>query len=90
MDRTAFETRLRTDGFGDIVARDMDPDRFNPEHTHDFDACGLITAGEFTLTCGGAARTYRAGEVFEMAAGTPHSERCGAAGASYVVGRRHR
>jgi len=90
MDRETFEAELRAAGYGDIVARDMEAGKFNAEHSHEFDARGLITAGQFTLTCGGAARTYRSGEVFDMAAGTPHIEQCGPAGASYVVGRRYK
>jgi quercetin dioxygenase-like cupin family protein len=90
MDRGTFEAELKAAGYSDVVARDMEAGRFNPEHSHEFDARGLITAGEFTLTCGGAPRIYRPGEVFEMAAGTPHTELCGSAGASYVVGRRFR
>jgi quercetin dioxygenase-like cupin family protein len=88
MDRDTFESELRAAGYTDIVARDMEAGKFNPEHTHEFDARGLITAGEFVLTCGGQPRTYRSGDVFDMAAGTPHTEQCGPAGASYIAGRR--
>jgi quercetin dioxygenase-like cupin family protein len=90
MDRDTFEAELRAAGYADIVARDMEAGKFNAEHTHEFDARGLITAGEFTLTCGSQPRTLRSGDVFEMAAGTPHVELCGPTGASYVVGRRYK
>jgi hypothetical protein len=42
-----------------------------------------------TLASDGASRTYRAGEVFEMAAGCEHSERYGPEGARTLVGRKH-
>jgi len=90
MDQTSFEAELHAAGYTDIVARDMEAGRFNAEHTHEFDARGLITGGEFTLTCAGEPRVLHAGDVFEMAAGTPHTELCGAGGASYVVGRRYK
>jgi len=90
MDQSKFEAELRAAGYTDIVARDMEAGKYNAEHSHEFDARGLITAGEFVLTCGGAPRTLRSGDVFDMAAGTPHTEQCGPAGASYVVGRRYK
>jgi hypothetical protein len=42
-----------------------------------------------TLTSQGQSRTYRAGEIFEMAAGCEHSERHGPEGTKCLVGRRH-
>jgi quercetin dioxygenase-like cupin family protein len=48
----------------------------------------LVLDGDVTLTTGGESRTYRPGEVFEMAAGCEHSERHGPQGTKYLVGRR--
>lgn len=89
MDHAQFEAKLRADGFTDIVMRNMEPGKFNAEHTHEFTARVMVLDGEMELACGGAPRTYRAGEVFEMAAGTPHTEKCGSAGVRYVAGRRY-
>ena len=88
MDRTTFEAELTRDGFT-IVSVTMQPDAVNPEHVHPFDARLLVTDGAMTIVREGAAtRTYAAGETFEMPVGTRHSETAGAAGATYVAGRR--
>jgi quercetin dioxygenase-like cupin family protein len=89
MDRTEFEAKLHADGFTDISAREMEPGKFNAEHSHEFTARLLILDGEIVLTHGGEARTYRAGDTCELAAGTPHIEQCGEAGVRYVAGRRY-
>jgi mannose-6-phosphate isomerase-like protein (cupin superfamily) len=90
MDRTTFESELAAAGYGAAVEREREPDRFDGAHAHAFDARLLILAGDFTLTRGGETCTYRAGEAFEVPAGTPHSERCGPAGVRYLVARRYR
>ena len=60
---------------------------FKEEHSHDFTARGLVLAGEFTLSFGGAAHHLVAGADFELAAGIPHTERTGAAGARLLAAR---
>jgi len=87
MDRTEFEAALRRDGYA-VVAREMAPNTVNPDHTHDFDARVLVTAGAMTLTQGGERRTYGVGEWWAISAGTLHAEETGASGVSYVAGRR--
>lgn len=88
MDAAAFEKELRERGYSEIATRDWEAGRSVPEHTHPFDARVLVLAGEVTVTWQGQSRTCRAGDVFEMAAGTPHSERYGPAGARFLSGRR--
>jgi quercetin dioxygenase-like cupin family protein len=44
--------------------------------------------GELTLSAQGKPTTYRAGEVFTLAAGCEHVEQFGPQGATYLVGRR--
>ena len=58
------------------------------EHQHPFDACALVTAGIFFITVEGVQHSYTAGDIFELAAGTLHSESAGPAGATYLAGRR--
>ena len=87
MDRAQFEAMLRQDGY-EIVARDMAPNTVNPDHTHDFDARILATAGAITLVMGGERRTYGPGEWCAVPAGTVHAEEVGPSGASYTAGRR--
>lgn len=87
MNQAAFEAQLRRDGFEVEVKQSPGGIRNDP-HTHDFEVRALVLEGEITLTCGGAATTYRPGDVFRMAAGMPHSEEIPAHYRS-VVGRRH-
>ena len=88
MDRATFEASLTHDGF-EIVSRTMAPSAVNPEHAHEFDARLLVVDGAMTIARDGApTRTYQVGETFEMPAGCRHSETAGAAGVTYVAGRR--
>lgn len=88
MDRATFEATLTREGF-EIVTNIMKPDMVNPEHAHSFDARLLVVDGTMTIIRDGApTRTYQVGETFEMPAGCRHSETAGAAGATYVAGRR--
>jgi quercetin dioxygenase-like cupin family protein len=85
-----FKTRLRREGFTEVVAGEMTPNEHRDSHAHDYDVLGLVLRGDITLTCGGAARTYRAGDDFAMAAGIPHVEDVGADGVRYLAGRRRK
>ncbi len=58
------------------------------EHQHPFDACARVTAGTFFITLKGVQHSYAAGDIFELAAGTLHSEHAGPDGAAYLAGRR--
>jgi quercetin dioxygenase-like cupin family protein len=88
MDTKAFEAALQRDGYGEVSTRVIEPGVHNASHAHPFDVRALMLSGELTLSWEGQTRTYRAGEVFAMAAGCAHVEQFGPAGASYVVGRR--
>jgi quercetin dioxygenase-like cupin family protein len=88
MDRSTFETGLTREGF-EIITNAMNPGVVNPEHAHAFDARLLVVDGAMTIIRDGApTRTYQVDETFEMPAGCRHSETAGAAGATYVAGRR--
>jgi quercetin dioxygenase-like cupin family protein len=89
MNQADFETKLKAEGYGEMVDRTMEADHFNPEHAHEFDACVLVVEGEMTIARHGKPETFRAGDMCSMAAGTPHTEQCGAAGVRYLAGRRH-
>ena len=88
MDRAAFEAELREKGYSEVAMRDWKAGEAVPEHVHPWDARVLVLEGEVTLTCGSEARTCRAGDVFELAANTPHTELYGPAGAKFLSGRR--
>lgn len=84
-----FAAVLRQAGYAAPIQRSMAPGAAVPEHAHDFHAKVLITAGDFTLTRGGIASTYRPGDMFSVPLGQPHAEQAGSAGAEYLVGRLH-
>jgi quercetin dioxygenase-like cupin family protein len=88
MDRAAFEATLLADGF-EIVSITMHPDAVNPGHVHPFDARVMVVQGAMTVDREDTgARTFQPGEWFDLHAGCRHSEAAGAAGATYVAGRR--
>jgi quercetin dioxygenase-like cupin family protein len=88
MDRAQFEARLRAEGYPEVRENEMQANRRNPEHEHPFDVLALVLEGDITLTIGGTARTYRAGEEFALQAGCRHVEDIGPRGVKYLVGRR--
>jgi quercetin dioxygenase-like cupin family protein len=89
MNQADFEKRLKAEGYADMVDRTMEADQFNPEHAHEFDACVMVVDGEMTIARNGKPEIFRAGDICTMAAGTPHTEKCGPAGVRYLAGRRH-
>jgi quercetin dioxygenase-like cupin family protein len=89
MNTAEFETALRHAGYQDVETKQAKPDLTTQPHSHPFDVRALVLAGDVTLTSQGQSRTYRAGEIFEMAAGCEHSERHGHEGTKYLVGRKH-
>ena len=66
MSTTDFETALTGAGYRDVTTRTMEPRPANGDHTHEFSVRGLVSAGEFIITTAGMARSYRAGDVFEV------------------------
>jgi quercetin dioxygenase-like cupin family protein len=89
MDRTAFETELRDQGYSEVMDRRMEANSLNPEHAHDFDARPLVLEGAMTIISEGQERMYRAGDTFSMPAGCRHAEQCGLEGVRYLAGRRY-
>jgi quercetin dioxygenase-like cupin family protein len=89
MNPAEFESKLRSDGFDEVLNRELTAGESNTEHAHPFEVRALVLAGEIRLTCDGAERVYREGDVFVMAAGKAHHERVGPAGVRYIAGRRH-
>lgn len=89
MNRQEFEARLKTDGYSEIEAKSLQPRPANDQHGHPFAVRGLVLSGTFTVKQGDVAKTYRAGEIFSVAAGQDHSEEIGPDGAEVVVGRKY-
>jgi quercetin dioxygenase-like cupin family protein len=88
MNTQEFEANLRADHYGEIVTVEKPVGYSMGEHQHPFDACALITAGAISITVQGVERAYGVGDIFRLAAGTPHLESAVAHGVTYLVGRR--
>jgi quercetin dioxygenase-like cupin family protein len=88
MDQASFESRLREQGYENIGEREMAANTVNEDHAHDFDAQVLVLGGQITITRGGKAQTFRAGDSCEVPAGTVHAEQVGPEGVRYIAGRR--
>jgi hypothetical protein len=72
-------------GFDEVLERRWAPGQVVERHTHPFDADALIVEGEMWLD----DRHILPGGTFQLARGTPHTERYGDAGAVYWVARRN-
>lgn len=89
-DTAAFTASLLAAGYAEVVTREIAPNLAVPEHTHAWDARGLVLAGRFSVVSAAGAQACAAGQGFELAAGTPHTETSGPEGATLLVGRRPR
>lgn len=72
-------------GFDEVLERRWPPGTVLESHTHPFDADALVVDGEMWLD----ERHLIPGGTFQLARGTPHSERYGPQGATYWVARRN-
>ena len=88
MNPTEFEATLKAENFDEIVKVVRLAGYALGEHQHPFDACALITSGDFTLVVNGVSTNYAVGDIFRLSAGIPHHESAGPTGASYLAGRR--
>lgn len=89
IDTTAFEAELNADGFVELQTREIPAGTHNAVHAHPFEVKALMLDGALTLSCEGRTTTYRAGEVFTMAAGCEHVEQFGDTATRYLVGRKY-
>lgn len=87
MDRIAFEADLRHAGYR-VVNSSVQPNLVSPNHCHDFDAKALVLGGEITITRDNSPVTFRAGQCFEVHAGSMHAEHVGPEGVALLSGRR--
>ena len=83
-----FDVALRAEGYSPAVPVQRPIGYSLGDHQHPFDACALVTAGEFTITVEGHSRTYAAGDIFRLPAETEHVERAGPEGVSYLACRK--
>jgi len=88
MSQSEFEAELRRQGY-QVFYGGLRAGTVNPDHAHDWDARVMVIGGEITLTRGGKAETFRAGDSCAVAAGEIHAEHVGPQGVAYVAGRRN-
>ncbi len=88
MNLSQFEAQLAAEGYPTVTTVTQPPGYHLGEHVHAFDACALITRGDFTITVQGVATRYAVGEIFRLPAGTAHTESAGPQGVEYRAGRR--
>ena len=89
MNTKDFEAQLKADKFDEITLVEKPVGYAMGEHHHPFEARALITKGDITLTVNGVATTYAAGDIFCLAAQTPHDENASAHGVTYLAGRKY-
>jgi quercetin dioxygenase-like cupin family protein len=88
MDLEVFKAQLKEAGYDEVLEKTYAPNAFIDTHSHPFFARALVTAGQMVITCGEEARSYKAGEIFELEAHRMHTEHYGPVGATYLVGRK--
>ena len=87
MNQGEFEADLRREGY-QVFYGGLRAGEVNPDHTHDWDARVMVIGGEITLTRGGNAQTFHAGDSCAVAAGEVHAEHVGPQGVAFIAGRR--
>ena len=89
MDTSAFEAKLKTDGYTEIEIKTYESRPANGEHGHHFSVCGLVLEGAFIVIRDQKSVTYRTGEVFAVPEGCLHCEEISPEGARVLVGRKY-
>ena len=84
-----FESRVRAQGFNEVLERKWEPGQVMATHVHSFDALAVVIQGELWLTTGACTSHIVSGGGFEIERNTPHAERYGPEGATFWVARRH-
>lgn len=88
MQKEEFEALLTNEGYHEIVTVMREGGQALDAHRHPFEAKALVLAGEIWIRGEQQDRCYRPGDIFHLAANEQHSERYGAQGVTYVVGRK--
>jgi quercetin dioxygenase-like cupin family protein len=83
-----FRATMLAPGYTEVLERTWAAGTQLQTHAHPFDANALVTHGEMWLEENGVERRLVAGDTFDLARDTPHSERYGPQGATYWVARR--
>ena len=89
MTQSAFEAELKSAGYTHIETKVIEQRPVNDEHKHDYGIRGIVLDGTFIVTQDKRPTKYRAGEVFTVAQGQPHTEEIGPQGARILLGRKY-
>ena len=88
VDLKSLERQLHGEGFLHTYVWQDGPNAYYPDHTHAGETAHIILDGEMTLTQGGSALTYSAGQRCDVPAGAVHSARMGPSGCRYLIGEK--
>jgi quercetin dioxygenase-like cupin family protein len=88
LNQSEFEADLQREGY-QVFYGGLQAGTVNADHSHDWDARVMVIGGEITLTRGGKAETFRAGDSCAVAVGEVHAEHVGPHGVAYIAGRRN-
>jgi mannose-6-phosphate isomerase-like protein (cupin superfamily) len=88
VDLKSLEQQLHREGFLHTYVWQDGPNAHYPDHTHAAETAHIILDGEMTLTQGGSAHTYVAGERCDVPGGAVHSARMGLRGCRYLIGEK--
>ncbi len=79
---------LASEGFSDIYIWHDDANVEYPDHLHEKITAHVILSGGMELNDHGHVKILKAGERFDIKAGTTHSAKIGPDGCRYVVGEK--
>ena len=88
MEEARFRQQLRDGGYSEAEVLEYAPNTAKDMHTHDLSVYAFVSRGAFTLVTEEWSRTLGPGEACKVPAGTIHSERTGAEGASVLLGKK--
>ena len=88
MNQQDFEVALRAEAFDAALLVEKPVGYSMDLHQHPFDAFALITEGSLSISVNGTETTYQVGDVFRLAANTPHLESAVPYGVRYLVARK--
>ena len=92
MNSRDFDIAFQKQGYSAAVEITRPADFYLGEHAHPFDTWALVVKGEINIAPASkqneSAKTYGAGDMFQLLRGTLHCEYAGPDGVTYLSGRR--
>ena len=88
MNTEQFLHLLREGGFPEPVEVQQIPNGSLDVHEHPFEVKALVVDGSIEIVMNGFAKTYRAGDIFQLQYKQPHSESYGPSGVKYLASRK--